>query len=157
MTDVGQALIDIRDRACTTQRELAQLLGYPETTVANWVRGARYPQPERVAKIRELQKLPTEELIRRLKTLKEQQKEKTKPEPKPVPKSKFVLSRISSIPGYPMFKMNGKLYCLIDNCEWRKYGYCFGKGCMKRNILLSKEADHDKGVVGTVSEPVQRN
>ena len=69
MTDVGQALIDIRDRACTTQRELALLLGYPETTVAKWARGARYPQPEREAKIRELQKLPTEELIRRLKTL----------------------------------------------------------------------------------------
>lgn len=153
MTDIGQVLIDIRDRACITQHKLAILLGCSETSVANWIRGARYPQPDRIAKIQELQNLPTEELRSRLKAL----EEKAKSEPKPVPKSKFVLSRVASIPGYPIFKKNGKLYCLIDNCEWRKYGYCFGKGCMKRNILLSKEADHDKGAVGTVSEPVQRN
>ncbi|CZT57837.1 hypothetical protein BN3661_02190 [Eubacteriaceae bacterium CHKCI005] len=150
MTDIGQVLIDIRDRACITQRNLALLLGYSETSVANWIRGARYPQPDRISKIQELQNLPTEELRSRLKTL----EEKVKSEPKPVPKSKFVLSRISSIPGYPIFKMNGKLYCLIDNCEWRKYGYCFGRGCMKRNELLSKEERHDQKKAGTVSKPL---
>lgn len=128
MTDIGQVLIDIRDRACITQRKLALLLGYSETSVANWVRGARYPQPDRIAKIRELQNLSTEELHNRLKALEEQQNLKPEPKPEPAPKAKLALTRI---PGYPIFEFRGKLYCLIDNCEWRKYGYCLGQGCMK--------------------------